>query len=420
MLFRGKLRLLEALPRTRLNLLSEMDAELRNLERAHQSNPGDPEIRGRLAHTKKRAGPPDTEHKWRFNGKGWFTRPQWNDGKCPDGSEATLHNTCIDGSASGNDRAQYRQARTGDIFMRNDRDSAETEAKMRTQLAPREGGAINWDHPHGPQIYSPNQNLRPRPLPDNPEHLPPELLGSEERSYGGRSDRRREHGKLLNHYTDRGFDAGYVRKALNARQRSVTQRTYPSVDDEDRLPTDKTQSKRVLRSLSKARERAGRNPSTGREPYADNYFADYADQERRNYRQGDGGNAYPNDPNYPGHANFPNYDAHNAPLDPTDYSDLDDFHDYDDDDDDYGDDGRYDEVGTDEPNSNWTNTGRHGEPRWPRTGERRDIGDTESPDQFATQRSGRSRGSNRTSGRSHMGGGRGRTNFRGRGGARSG
>ena len=58
------------------------------------------------------------------------------------------------------------------------------------------------------------------------------------------------------------------------------------------------------------------------------------------------------------------------------------------------------------------------EPRWPRTGERQNPSDELSPDQFEHPRSGRSRGSNRTSGRSYMGGGRGRTNFRRRGGPR--
>ena len=413
MLFRRKLKLLEDLPRTRLNLLQEADRDLRDLERAHNSDPGDPDVKAGLFHAKKRAGPPDTEHNWRFNGKGWFTRPQWNGGRCPQGTQATLHNTCIGDSSSDNDRAQYRQARTGDIFMRQDNDSEEAEEKMRSQLAPREGGAINWDHPHGPQIYSPERNLKPRPLPDDPEHLPPELLGSKIRSYGGRSDRRREHGKLLKHYTDRDFDGDYVRNALNTRQRPVDRRTYTSIDDEERLPAGKDQKRRVLRGLEKARERAGRDPQHGRAPYGDDNFTHNADQERRNYRQGDGGNAYPNDPGYPGHANFPNYDAHNAPHDPTDYSDVDDFYN---DPDDRPETGRYT---TDEPDSDWTNTARHGEPSWPRTGERRDVANDTSGDQFSNPKSRRQDRSSRTSGRSSRGGGRGRTNFRRRGGARA-
>lgn len=72
----------------------------------------DPEAAEELSRVRDRGASrpdkPDGDHNWRWNGKGWYTRPGWNNGRCPPGTSPTNHNTCLPDKAHPDDAAQYR------------------------------------------------------------------------------------------------------------------------------------------------------------------------------------------------------------------------------------------------------------------------------------------------------------------------
>jgi hypothetical protein len=431
--------LLNSLSRAPLRLLSEMDPGLRAAQRAAAADPGDEEARARASHLTKRSGPPDKEHNWRFNGKGWFTRPQWNNGRCPPDSKPTQHNTCIGDNDSDSHQYKVRDAKqpparnptAGD----NDRaprwkrraEIGRTPEVENSPLSTKPGSKINWEHPHGPRIYQPYENEKPRSLPDSPEHLPKAIaqpITGYPRSRQ-RQERERSQEKLVKHYTDRGYDEKYVRSTLNSREPAID---LGSVSDSDmeRLPPDRLSRFRALRKqgAKKLKQREaehaayvqghidqhGYAPHEGWEDEGYNDYDDGYDDDR--YSQDDpilGG--YDRYPDYPGHPDYPEFDGQPSEIREPTNDNPDDY-------DPYSRWGRRLRPPPGNPESEFTGPTWRSEPTWPRTGERRNPGDQESPDQFANPRSGRGRGSNRTSGRSHMGGGRGRTNFRGRGGRR--
>lgn len=371
MLTRSRLVLLDQFNRGPLRLLQEFDEKHREIERHAKANPDDPHAQAALGRSRKRAGPPDQEHHWRFNGKGWFTRPQWNGDRCPEGSQATHHNTCIDGSASDSDKLQYRKTRNTEFYGRPDSDKGQ---EFHSKLKPRAGGAINWDHPNGPQIYEPWEDMKPRPLPDNPEHLGPSLVGTRHKPYGSRSDARREAAKLVKHYTAKGFDPSYVKSAVRSRQNPrVFMGTLPGTSE--KLPKDPVKLQRTLRKLAKAQDRQYRadNPETEdpHEMYAPWEMDDqyerraYRTLDREHYNRPENAKRYPNDPGYPGHPDWPDYDAHGASHDlPDPYADRDW-------------DGSSSSNEPPEPvddvGSSVTGPHHCGQPRWPRTGERPDT-----------------------------------------------
>jgi hypothetical protein len=302
---------MDHLSRSPLNLLSEVDDKLRELER--QATTGDPEAVARFAGAQRRAGvrpdKPDSDHHWRWNGKGWYTRPDWNGGRCPPGSEPTSHGSCLSHQAHQNDRAQYASTKSvadepvgQDIAGRgqyrhvigpenddpdysdpgdrrfsgkvlrgpaNPPDEEGNRVMFHTSpsrhlVKPATG--VEWDHPDGPQITSnergraPNRGYHrrdPRPLPEDPEHLPrfQRSLGMGPRHSKNLLKRTKE--GLVKHYTDRGFDPGYMAKVIRGPQavdtshermtRQVTSRLPPSAEGPMR--------QRIIRRATKAKDR---------------------------------------------------------------------------------------------------------------------------------------------------------------------
>lgn len=420
--------LLNSLDRAPLRLLGEMDVRLRGQERAVHADPHDPEAREALSRSQRRIGPPDQEHNWRFNGKGWFTRPQWNGGRCPANSEPTQHNTCI--SRDDQDKQHYGvkpeeeeehddpQDRSADRWKRR-AEIARTPEVENSPIFTKPGSNVNWDHPHGPRIYTPYENEKPRPLPTSPEHLPSGLTREGPiRGWRG-AEHQKERDRLVKHYTDQGFDEKYVRSALGPRERHASI-TGMSDTDVARLPDRQGVVRAARKKLVKDRRRDAADYETYVQRHIDNYgYPPYQlgddddddDYDRYDYDERPetiGG--YKNHPGYPGHPDYPEFDGRSAELEKPERTR-----------------GRrwpssWDPPIDDEPedpDSPVTGPHHRGAPRWPRTGERQNPSDIESPDQFETPGSGRKRGSNRTSGRSYMGGGRGRTNFRRRGGRRN-
>jgi len=434
---RQPLLLLNSLSRAPLRLLSEMDPGLRAAQRAVTSDPGDPEARARAGHLAKRAGPPDKEHNWRFNGKGWFTRPQWNNGRCPPDSKPTQHNTCIGDNDSDKNHYSVRdQASRGTVEPGSYKAQAEIARTPEVENSPihtRPGSKINWDHPHGPRIYEPYENEQPRSLPDSPEHLPQAIAQPITGVQGSwrRQNQEKERDKLVKHYTDRGFDERYVRSTLDAKEPGVSIGNLSPTEIE-RLPSDRLSRFRALRKKgAKDRKRReaehqeyvqGHIDQYGYAPHEgwdDDYedYGDYGDDEDdddrdRDFRDDPIIGGYERYPDYPGHPNYPEFDAEPSEIrEPSNRAPNA-----------YASRGRglsrHRRAPPGNPESEFTGPTWRSEPTWARTGERRNSADQESPDQFGNPRSGRGRGSNRTSGRSYMGGGRGRTNFRGRGGRR--
>jgi len=448
MLSRTPLALLEHGFRTPLKLLQEIDQRLRELERSAAESPGDTELQKNRGRHRRRAGPPDREHNWRFNGKGWFTRPQWNGGRCPPDSQPTRHNTCIGDNdkdkqhykdvgpptkidpsreiqrGASPERVQAQQARAARGEM------VRTPGVVNSPFIMRPGNKVNWEHPHEPKIYQPYENDKPRPLPDSPEHLGGAFSGAGSSRAG--SWRHREHvnemDRISKHYTDKGFDPKYVKNVMSP-TRGASSIDWDSLSDADleRLPPDRMSRVRALRKKGvkdqAAREaeyaaerqafidQYGEPPYEGYEDYDDYGYDDYDDHDREEQPAVIGG--YRNHPGYPGHPDYPEFDGRPAEIEREHRRSREnregrspwrrntDRHAY-----------------RPEPDdSDREFAGPHGQPPWPRTGERGSLHDPESEEYHSTS-GGRERGSSRTSYRSYMGGGRGRTNFRRRGGPR--
>jgi len=300
---RSCLRLVDDLHRSPLGLLGEMDAQLRQLER--QAATGDPQAEARLARARQRAGEevrpdkPDAQHNWRWNGKGWYTRPEWNGGRCPPKSEPTDHNSCLPHSAHPHDQAQYHTSKQV-----GEPDSGEysqvaatgaTDLRHRHVVGPDEPGArggmilrgpnnppdeegnrtmyhwspvrhrsknatgVDWDHPNGPQIVDTGSHRHhfwgrenvpsasDRPLPNDPAHLP-EFNGVR------RGDFRRLQSKLTQHYASKGYHPEYVRKSLRLLKPPAEVGRPLSPAATQRLPGGPMRQ-RILRRASKARDR---------------------------------------------------------------------------------------------------------------------------------------------------------------------
>ena len=332
MLPRTQLVLLEQTPRSSLRLLQELDARLRELQRAAAASPLDTELQQRAGRSQRRVGPPDQEHNWRFNGKGWFTRPQWNDGRCPQNSEPTQHNTCI--SPDDQDRHHYASTDTTDQERQTEHpdrqrwrrraEIARTPEVENSPLYAKPGNKINWDHPHGPRIYRPYDNEKPRPLPISPEHLP-SAFTTRGPTQGWRGiEHQKERDRLVKHYTDHGYDERYVRSALGPREpdRGIAGLSDPDVA---RLPDRQSvvraaRKKRVKDDRRRAAEyeayvqqhidQGGEAPFEGHEDYDDYDYDDYDDHGWGEGPETIGG--YPNHPGYPGHPDYPQFDGQPA------------------------------------------------------------------------------------------------------------
>jgi hypothetical protein len=460
MLTRSSLILLDSIGRSPLKLLSEMDRGLRALERRAAADPTDTHAQQRAGHEKRRAGPPDKEHNWRFNGKGWFTRPQWNGGKCPSGSKATQHNTCI--GDDDPDKHQYNTKSPEEMEPENkvswdhDANPASDRWTKRAEIArtpevenspiySKKGSKINWDHPHGPRIYEPHDNETPRALPHSPEHIGHAFTqGNPGIGRYGR-ERQAERDRIVNHYTDRGYDEKYVRSTLSGREKNSDISGLSDADVE-RIPDRKTtlraakrkrvidQRQRDVEAADREAQRAARlangdDDDLDRYHYADydDYDDDYDYDDRRfDYDDYDDDSApviggYENHPGYPGHPDYPQFDGSSAEHEKDTQErasarqqDRDRYHAR------FTRQGRGDrQASRPEPDTSpgeFSGPAGRGEPRWARTGQRKDPQGGGADD---NPQSGRNRGSNRTSHRPHEGGGRGRTNSRRRGGRRA-
>ena len=272
---------MDHLSRSPLKLVQEMDARLRGLER--QAAGGDPEAQAQLARSRQRAGvrpdKPDNEHHWRFNGKGWYTRPDWNGGRCPPGSTATDHNSCLPERGHNAfhpaDHAQYDKSISAEPFDDNGRtrywhtiphphaadygDAGEAMTVMTNlphgrlnRMQP--ANSIDWGHPDGPQLYF--NGYRFRPLPADPAHLP-EITANRGLA--------RTKARLLQHYVDQGFHPQYVDQSMGSRTRRSYQRRFPrdtqggpiSPETIERIP-EGLPRERALRGIEKRRQKVQR------------------------------------------------------------------------------------------------------------------------------------------------------------------
>ena len=385
-----------------MKILQEMDRRLRELERRSLSSPDDAELQKNLGQHRKRAGPPDQEHNWRFNGKGWFTRPQWNGGRCPPDSQPTQHNTCI--GDNDKDKRHYttkppeemeteRQYRLGQSngLTQNWARRAELTRTPEVENSPihtKPGARVNWDHPHGPKIYQPYDNEKPRPLPISPEHLPGGLtMGIPGGDNWREQEHRSEMERLAKHYTDLGYDPKYVRLALSPRETNAGIGSL-SGKDIDRL-SDRNSVLRAARKKSEVdrrsraaereanrrqhRERRARGWDDGYEDFDDDYENygdyDYDDYDYDDHHDDDDREAsiggYKHHPGYPGHPDYPEFDGRPAEVDrepftreryPDRWHRNHDRHAY-----------RPDPIHSP---SKFTGPAGRGEPPWPRTGQR--------------------------------------------------
>lgn len=211
MLYRSPLVLSEHLTRSPLRLLGEMDERLRQLERQAKANPGDSEAQERYRVANSRAGLPSLGYHWRWNGKGWYTRPSWNSGRCPPASEPTNRDSCLDTNAHPNDAAQYRR-------FTND----QVRAMPPGSYGSDDAHLIKDRTFHGFNVNGPVPTIRgvsystasDRPLPDSPEHLPITRTGDGRMSQQQYND---ERAAVIKHYVDRGYHPGYVSNALGPR-----------------------------------------------------------------------------------------------------------------------------------------------------------------------------------------------------------
>ena len=366
---RSRLLLLNGIRRNPLRLISESDREFRSIERAPVADPYDAVKRQKLSKARKREG---GHPNWRWNGKGWFTRPQWNGGNCPEGSQPTQHNTCIGDKDS--DKSHYDdQPQAERPFGRRPwQDRAElvrTPQVVNSTLRVKQGSRINWDHPHGPRIYTPYSDVKPRPLPESPEHLPSAFTHKPTGQGWRAREARKEYDRLHKHYVDQGFDPKYVHNALSDREQPHVD--WDSLTDKDvkRLPPDRMSKVRALRKkgVKDQRRREAEHAAWvqqhvdeyGYEPHEgwdDDDYDDYDDHDYWDRSNHPGG--YKNHPGYPGHPDYPEFDGRraDAPGDrpPPGY-------------------GHQEEPDTGDPGSPFR-PGPQGQdrPRWPRTGERPD------------------------------------------------
>jgi len=233
---RTQLLLLNHLSRSRLNLLSEMDVRQRGLERRVAADPSDEHAHRGLSQARMRStGKPDEEHHWRWNGKGWYTRPGWNGGRCPAGTELTQHNTCLPDDAHQNDKAQYRTSdvsptqlddgtpgylhRTTDPTSGHD-SVFHSKDNTRHRRRPDHYGRLDLDHPDGPRFkhtrrgnwYGAPDEVIGRPFPQNPEHLPE--IATPARHFH-RSAAHKE--KIKQHYMQQGYHPDYLSDLIDDR-----------------------------------------------------------------------------------------------------------------------------------------------------------------------------------------------------------
>jgi hypothetical protein len=218
--------------RSPLKLLREgFDYERRGLERSRRVDPDDPHAANRLRQMRVRAGEkPDEDHHWRWNGKGWYTRPDWNDGRCPPNSEPTDHNSCLPQKGHRDyhpdDHDQY--IKTSNIL----KHPAAHRYSHRLHTGPgpddftyfvrghnrpyhsRDLGSadsVDWGHEDGPQVSwgADIQLPQRRPLPSDPAHL--SRIGSSGQALPDTDTNT----KLRQHYVKQGFNADYVNRNLS-------------------------------------------------------------------------------------------------------------------------------------------------------------------------------------------------------------
>jgi hypothetical protein len=276
-MYRTTLILLDHI-RSPLKLVGEgFDDERRGLERRALADPGNLLAKKRFQVSMQRGTPkPDNEHHWRWNGKGWYTRPDWNDGRCPPNSEPTSHNSCLPQKGHKDyhpdDHAQYLKSSSvtyepslkssdfpanryyfhtfpsgtysdpgqdGDIF------------KHSRRYHSKSADSVDWDHEDGPQLRRKDfddddvedsyYDLPPEfqnwshPLPSDPAHLPdmtvgPELPWPENQhdnvsSYTDAKGLARDKEKLRQHYLSKGYHGSYIDQSMK-RQRGRYQNNY--------------------------------------------------------------------------------------------------------------------------------------------------------------------------------------------------
>ena len=236
-MYRTTLILLDHI-RSPLKLLREgFDYERRGLERSRQADPQDPMAQKRHQMSMMRTtAKPDDDHHWRWNGKGWYTRPDWNNGRCPPNSEPTDHNSCLPqkGHKDYNpvDHDQYHKSSSvtyepslkssdfpanryyfhtfpsgtysdpgqdGDIF------------KHSRRYHSKSADSVDWGHEDGPQVSwgADIQLPQRRPLPSDPAHL--SRIGSSGQALPDTDTNT----KLRQHYVKQGFNADYVNRNLS-------------------------------------------------------------------------------------------------------------------------------------------------------------------------------------------------------------
>ena len=239
------------------------DQERRGLERTRRVDPDDPHAANRLRQMRVRAGEkPDEDHHWRWNGKGWYTRPDWNDGRCPPNSEPTDHNSCLPQKGHNEynpvDHAQYHPKATIselpdgkyrhriEPYTDNQRGIFDMRLNHNSPYHVKSASDVDLDHKDGPQIGINNEipvgiktgdNFRdvrdrstqtimrsPSPLPSDPTHLPI-MFARWKRNIGVRGDY--DHAALANtraklrgYYVKQGYDGDYVDRSMVAERPS--------------------------------------------------------------------------------------------------------------------------------------------------------------------------------------------------------
>jgi hypothetical protein len=222
--------------RSPLKLLREgFDYERRGLERSRQADPQDPMAQKRHQMSMMRTtAKPDDDHHWRWNGKGWYTRPDWNNGRCPPNSEPTDHNSCLPmkGHRDYNplDHAQYDKSIS--VVQRNPSDSPSYFDHVVDKFPHNQGStyatqsdhgrphfhhrtnSIRWNHKDGPQLgyWMGNKNplVDARPLPSDPSHLP-------HKGHMRDPTTNLNDPKLPEYYVKQGFSPDYIAQSLGER-----------------------------------------------------------------------------------------------------------------------------------------------------------------------------------------------------------
>jgi len=263
-MYRTTLILLDHI-RSPLKLLREsFDRERRGLERSRQADPDDPMAQKRHQMSMMRTtAKPDDDHHWRWNGKGWYTRPDWNNGRCPPNSEPTDHNSCLPqkGHKDYNpvDHDQYHKSSSVTYqpsnsnyihtYKNNDSDRVLSVFKKHGRRNhSKQADRVDWEHKDGPQLRSHDQTIHwddedePEPeltlqrqLPSDPVHLPdmtvapplpwPENQHDNVFSYSDAKGLARDKEKLRQHYLRKGYHGSYIDQSMK-RQRGKFQNNY--------------------------------------------------------------------------------------------------------------------------------------------------------------------------------------------------